>query len=203
VALEVSRNTSVPAGLINPAPSLAGCAVRRRISREGRAGTRTIRTSSGIENRATIVSACQQRQHGLPRHLGRLWNITTRIGAFVKGVSDADDADATAKPGFRGQGTCCTIGLDLSRLFAFCFPSIPWRPGGNPRSAPTQPRVASGRDEQVGEALAGTRDDLQGRRHGRSPAQARRWRMAWKKPSGRTATMRASSSGWLLRRRDL
>jgi hypothetical protein len=46
----------------------------------GAAGTRTIRISSGVENRATSGQRRQHRQRRSPRHLGVLWAIAPCAG---------------------------------------------------------------------------------------------------------------------------
>jgi hypothetical protein len=80
------RNPGALAGRLRRAQTfLRMLGIEIAFSRKGRAGTRTIRTSTRIENRAETVSAVSAGHGKQPR-----------IRAFVQRVSNADDTDTTA-----------------------------------------------------------------------------------------------------------
>jgi hypothetical protein len=93
------RNPGALAGRLRRAQTfLRMLGIEIAFSREGRAGTRTIRISTRIENRAETVSAVSAVSMVCDDILVR-HGKQPRIRAFVQRVSNADDTDATAAAG--------------------------------------------------------------------------------------------------------
>jgi hypothetical protein len=89
------KNPAALAGRLRRAQTfLRMLGIEIAFSREGRAGTRTIKISSSVENRATTVSAVSTVSAVCHNISARYAKEPQRFAAFAQRVSDADDTDA-------------------------------------------------------------------------------------------------------------